>query len=94
MRKRFVALLGAAAMLAGSCTNVCAGVNIKNIAVSEGKVTFQTLPHWARVTRQPVSFQSFSVLTVAAALHFVFTTVWLTIMRILTMRILKTVKSL
>lgn len=39
MRKRFVALLGAAAMLAGSCTNVCAGVNIKNIAVSEGKVT-------------------------------------------------------
>ena len=31
MRKRFVALLGAAAMLAGSCTNVCAGVNIKNI---------------------------------------------------------------
>ena len=39
MRKRFVALLGAAAMLAGWCTNVCAGVNIKNIAVSEGKVT-------------------------------------------------------
>ncbi len=43
MRKRFVALLGAAAMLAGSCTNVCAGVNIKNIAVSEGKVTVKCI---------------------------------------------------